>query len=120
MKEARDLIKAIIEGVQEKKGTDIAVIDLSGMEGTVCRYFVVCQGGSPSQVDAIADSVEEMTRVKTAEKPVRVIGRENSIWVAMDYGDVMVHVFVPDARDYYDLDHLWEDAPVEHIANLDE
>lgn len=119
MKETKTLVDAIIKGIQEKKGSDIAVIDLGSMEGAICKNFVVCQGYSPSQVDAIADSVEEFARKEAGDKPIKVIGRENAIWVAMDYSDVIVHIFVPDAREFYSLEHLWEDAPITLIPNLD-
>ena len=119
MKETKTLVDAIIKGIQEKKGSDIAVIDLGSMEGAICKNFVVCQGYSPSQVDAIADSVEEFARKEAGDKPVKVIGRENAIWVAMDYSDVIVHIFVPDAREFYALEHLWEVAPITLIPNLD-
>ena len=113
------LVKTIIEGIQEKKGSAISVIDMRGIEGAICSYFIVCQGNSPMQVEAIADSVEDFARDRAGEKPVRVIGRENALWVAMDYSDVMVHIFVPDIRDYYKLESLWEDAPIESIPDLD-
>ena len=135
MEQTKQLVDAIIKGVQEKKGTDITVINLSEIEGSICRYFVICQGNSPQQVEAIADEIElvingcgtiriadeieETARIDAQQKPVRVVGRENAVWVAMDYSDVMVHVFVPDAREYYDLEHLWSDAPMEMIPNLD-
>ena len=93
--------------------------DLEGIEGTICRCFVVCQGNTPTQVEAIADSVSDQVREHLGEKPARVVGRENALWVAMDYGDVLVHVFVPDMREYYDLEHLWADARLESIADMD-
>ena len=93
--------------------------DLEGIEGTICRYFVVCQGNTPTQVEAIAESVGDMVREKLGEKPVRVVGLENALWVAMDFTDVLVHVFVPDMRQYYDLEHLWADATLSRIADPD-
>ena len=119
MKKQKELVKAIIEGIQEKKGKGIAVVDLAKIEGSICSFFVICQGNSPQQVEAITDSVEETARQKAGEKPVRVVGRENALWVAMDYTDVMVHIFVPDAREYYNLENLWDDAPIEMIPDLD-
>ena len=116
---ARQLADIIIKGIQEKKGSGIVVVDLSGIEGAICRYFVICQGNSPMQVEAIADSIEEYAREKGGEKPVRIAGRENATWVAMDYTDVMVHIFVPDMREYYSLESLWQDAPIEAIPDLD-
>jgi len=119
MTEAKKLVETITEGIQEKKGKDILVADMTGIEGAICSYFVVCTGASPTQVDAITDAVEEQTRVKMGEKPVRVVGRENAQWVAMDYTDVLVHIFLPDVRAFYDLENLWEDAPMERIADVD-
>ena len=119
MEQTKQLVETIIEGIQEKKGTQIVVADLSGIVGTICRHFVICQGNSPTQVEAIAESVGEMARKKLNEKPAHVVGMENAQWVAMDYTDVMVHVFLPDVREYYDLEHLWDDAPLTRIQDLD-
>lgn len=119
MEQTKALVKTIIKGIQEKKGSDIVVADLNGIDGTICRYFVVCQGNSPTQVDAIVDSISETARKDMGEKPAHIVGRENAQWVAMDYSDVLVHVFLPDLREYYDLEHLWADARLEMIPNLD-
>ncbi len=119
MDETKKLVRNITKGIQEKKGSGIVVADMTGVEGAICRYFVICQGNSPMQVEAITDSVEEFAREKAGEKPVRIAGRENATWVAMDYTDVMVHIFVPDMRAYYSLESLWQDAPIEAIPDLD-
>ena len=60
-----------------------------------------------------------MARKQLGEKPAHVVGLENAQWVAMDYTDVMVHVFLPDVREYYDLEHLWYDAQLKYIEDLD-
>ena len=119
MDQTKKLVETIIKGIQEKKGTNIVVADLSGIEGTICRYFIICQGNSPAQVEAIAESVGGMARKDLQEKPAHVVGLENAQWVAMDYTDVLVHVFLPDVREYYDLEHLWEDATLNRIPDLD-
>ena len=119
MEQTKLLVESITKGIQEKKGTGIVVADLSEIDGTICHYFVICQGGSPSQVEAIADSVGEFARKDVGEKPVRVVGLENAQWVAMDYTDVLVHIFLPDVREYYDLEHLWHDAKLTYIPDLD-
>ncbi len=119
MEQAKQLVETITKGIQEKKGSDIVVADLSGIDGTICHYFVICQGNSPTQVGAIADSVGEMARKNLGEKPVHVVGLDNAQWVAMDYSDVLVHIFLPDVREYYDLEHLWDDARLTHIPNID-
>jgi len=119
MEQMNALVQTIIKGIQEKKGTGIVVADLNGIEGTICRYFVICQGNSPAQVEAITESVGDMVRIELKEKPAHVVGLENAQWVAMDYTDVLVHIFLPDVREYYDLEHLWEDAVLNYIPDLD-
>ena len=119
MNESKQLVESIIKGIQEKKGQSIVTANLTGIDGAICRYFVICQGNSPSQVEAITESVGDMVRTETGEKPVHVVGLDNAQWVAMDYTDVLVHVFLPDVRDYYDLEHLWEDASLTPIPDLD-
>ncbi len=113
------LIDTIVKGIHEKKGTGVTVVDLQGIEGAVCQYFVICQGNSPSQVEAITDSVRETARIDCGEKPAHVVGLPLAHWVAMDYTDVMVHIFLPEAREFYDLEHLWDDAKTTDIPDLD-
>ena len=110
MSTSKELVSTIIEGIQAKKGHDIITVDLKGIITAPCEYFVICNGNSPLQVKAICDSVEEFARTKANEKPSKIAGLTNSLWVAMDYGTVMVHIFVPDAREHYDLEHLWADG----------
>ena len=119
MEQTTQLVETIVKGIQEKKGQSIVTANLTGIDGAICRYFVICQGNSPSQVEAITESVGEMARKELGEKPSTVAGLENAQWVAMDYGDVMVHIFVPDTRAYYDLEHLWDDAGLTHIEDID-
>jgi ribosome-associated protein len=119
MDETKKLVRYITKGIQEKKGRGIVVTDLSKSDGTICRYFVICEGNSPLQVEAITDSVTDTVREKLGEKPTRVVGLENAVWVAMDYVDVMVHIFVPDMRSYYDLETLWQDAKLTTIPDID-
>ena len=115
----KELVKTITEAIQEKKGSNIVVADLKKIEGTICQYFVICTGNSPTQVEAITESIGDMVRERLKEKPAHVVGLENAQWVAMDYTDVLVHIFLPDVREYYDLEHLWEDAPLTRIPDLD-
>lgn len=118
MNENEVLIENVIEGIQDKKGVGIKVVDLRKIEDTICKYLVICQGNSPSQVLAICDSVEDTVRKRMGEKPTSIDGRQNAIWIALDYFDVVVHVFVPDAREFYDVDHLWEDADATEIPDV--
>ena len=119
MEAIRQLVDTITKGIEEKKGRGIVVADLSAVEGSICRFSVICEGSSPTQVDAIAESIEDTVRETTGEKPVHVVGRENAQWVAMDYTDVIVHVFLPDVREYYDLENLWSDAKLCRIEEVE-
>ena len=96
MNTVKQLVETIKEGIQEKKGQDIVIADLSEMDGTIAKYFIICQGGSPTQVEAIAESVGDMCRKNLGEKPVNVAGLGNDQWVAMDFVDVLVHIFLPE------------------------
>ena len=118
-KEKDELVGAIIEGLQEKKGRDIVVADLTEIPDAVCRYFVICTGGSPQQVGALAHSVGDTCREKTGAKPTAVSGLRGAMWVAMDFTDVIVHIFLPELRSFYDIEHLWADADLQRIPNLD-
>lgn len=113
------IVKCIIEGIQDRKGEKITIADLSGIEDTICRYFVICQGGTPSQTLAIEDSISEKVRESEGRKPMFVDGKGYAHWIVMDYGEVIVHIFTPEERQYYDLDHLWADAKLEEIPDLD-
>ena len=115
----KKLIEAAVKGIQEKKGHSVNIVDMEGMEGVICQAFVVCEGNSPSQVSAITDSVEETILKELGEKPTRIAGLENAIWVAMDYVDIMVHVFLPEARDFYNLEELWQDAAITEVPDID-
>ncbi|MBU3855865.1 MULTISPECIES: ribosome silencing factor [Bacteroides] len=119
MNETKQLIEKIIEGIQEKKGKNIITADLTGIEDTICKYFVICQGNSPSQVLAVTDSVKDHVRKETGTKVVSIDGQRNAQWVAMDYSDVIVHIFLPEVRNFYDLEHLWADAKLTSIPDLD-
>lgn len=119
MNETQILIEKIKEGIQEKKGKNIIIADLTNIGDTICKYFVICQGNSPSQVSAIVDSVKEFTRKGAGSKPSAVDGLRNAEWVAMDYSDVLVHIFQPEIRKFYNLEHLWADAKLTTIPDID-
>ncbi|MFA6779312.1 MAG: ribosome silencing factor [Paludibacteraceae bacterium] len=119
MSETKEVIEKIIEGIQEKKGEKIVVVDMSKLENYVCRYFVICQGKSNTHVSAIADSVKDYVREQIRVKPFAMDGQINSQWIAMDYGEIIVHVFQPEYRDFYKLENLWADAVLTEIPDLD-
>ena len=118
-KKKNELVEAIVEGLQDKKGRDIVVADLTEIPDTVCQYFVICSGGSPQQVQALAHSVGDTCREKAAAKPLAVSGLHNALWVAMDFAEVIVHIFLPEHRSFYDIEHLWADANLKSIPNID-
>lgn len=105
------LLHSIIEAAQDKKAKNIVSIDLSGIDGAIASAFVICNADSTTQVEAIANGIEDEVLKRTGEKPRRVEGTTNAIWIVIDYVDVMVHVFQTEARAFYQLDEMWADAP---------
>ncbi len=102
-----ELLKTIVDAADDKKAHDIKVIDLSGIDGAIADAFVVCSAESSVQVAAIADGIAEATWLKLKQDPHRIEGTQNAIWIAMDYIDVVVHIFQTQAREFYNLERLW-------------
>ncbi|MBO5000990.1 MAG: ribosome silencing factor [Bacteroidaceae bacterium] len=119
MNDSKYLVEKITEGIQEKKGKNIVVADLTNIDDTICNYFVICQGDSPSQIAAITDSIKDYVREETGNKPIAIDGLRNTQWVAMDYSDVLVHIFLPEVRAFYNLENLWADAKLTTIPDID-
>lgn len=111
MKETEKLIDTIVRAMQDKKAQQIVSLDLSHIDGAICQNFIICHAESTVQVGAIAAGVEEATAKELGEKPWRMQGMDNCLWVAIDYIDVMVHVFQTEMREFYRLEDLWADAP---------
>lgn len=114
-----DIIPSIIEGIQERKGKEITIVDLTEILSAPTRTFIICQGSSTMHVSSIADSIREYVQQHTDRKPYNYDGYRNSQWIVLDYGEVMVHIFVPDIREHYNLEQLWADAPQTKIPDLD-
>lgn len=106
------LIETIVGAIEDKKGKNIVKLDLSGFDGAICSAFVVCNADSTTQVAAIADGIEEKVQQTLGEKVWRVEGQQTAVWIAMDYVDVVVHIFQSELRDFYRLEELWADAPM--------
>ncbi len=104
------LITTILNGIEDVKGKNINILDLREIENTVCDYFIICEGTSNTQVNAIVNSVQKKVSKETKDKPWHIEGSENAEWVLMDYVDVVVHVFQKHIREYYDIESLWGDA----------
>lgn len=108
--EGHILAESVVNGMLEKKGQNIRWLDLRGIENSVCDYFIICEGNSSTQVDAIAESVEEIVKKETGQRPYRSEGWENALWILIDYVNVVVHVFERETRYFYNLESLWADA----------
>src|SRR5690606_3813827 len=112
-----ELLTLIIKGIEDVKGSDVSILDLREIENTVCDYFIICTGGSNTQVNAISGSVQRVVSKEIHEKPWHGEGEENGEWVLMDYVSIVVHVFQKHIREYYDIESLWGDAKITQIAN---
>lgn len=119
MTKLKDITSDIIESIQDKKGSSITVLDMNKIESAPASKFIICQGRSTSQVSAIADAIREDMLKKFGMKPYNYDGYRNSQWVVIDYGNIMIHVFLPEFREFYNLEELWSDAEITQIKDLD-
>jgi ribosome-associated protein len=119
MEEIKKLVNNIIEASQDKKAKKIVTVDMSGLPGAICQYFVICEGNTPAQISAIAENIEEQAKKELSEKPISIEGMKEARWVGIDYGTVIVHIFIPELREFYDIEHLWEDAILNEIPDLE-
>jgi len=106
------LLKYVIEGIQEKKGKEVIIIDLRKLGYAACDYFIICHGESGSQVKALAESVERKVEDNLDISLGHREGLENARWVLLDYGNAVVHIFLGETREYYKLEELWGDADI--------
>ncbi|HET8885167.1 MAG TPA: ribosome silencing factor [Salinimicrobium sp.] len=111
------LIAQIIKGIEEVKGNNIDILDLREIENTVCDYFIICNGTSNTQVNAIVGSIQKTVSKSLKDKPWHIEGSENAEWILMDYVNVVVHVFQKHIREYYDIESLWGDAKITSIQS---
>jgi ribosome-associated protein len=105
---ALEVARKAVDVAEDKKAADIVLLDLGGVT-TMADYFVICSGGSERQIQAIADGIVDALRAEG----LRPIGREGeaaSHWILVDFGSVIVHVFTPPERDYYELEKHWSEA----------
>jgi ribosome-associated protein len=112
-----ELIALILQGVEDVKGHDIVLLDLREIENTVCDYFIICNGTSNTQVNAIVGSIQKTVSKAIKDKPWHIEGQGNSEWVLMDYVNVVVHVFQKQTREFYDIEGLWGDAKFTEIKS---
>ena len=111
------LSKAIVLGMQEKKGFDIVVMDLRKVKNAVADFFVICSGSSDKQLDAISESIDEFVFKKMKENPWHTEGKNNKEWMLLDYISVVAHIFRKDKRQHYALEKLWGDAEIREIED---
>jgi len=110
-----EIIRTIISAMKDKKGIDIVDLNLSKLEQAVADHFIICHGNSNTQVEAIADSVEDKLKENLNIKAWNKEGYNNAQWVLLDYGHIIVHVFQKEHRDFYSLEELWADAKISYI-----
>ncbi len=115
--EKKLLIEKIIEAIQDTKGEDIKLLDLTKIENSAANYFIICNANSNTQVNAIAGNIEKKVRNELKNRPWHVEGTENAMWILVDYISVVVHIFQKHIREFYDLEDLWSDA---QITSIDE
>ena len=109
------LAELVVKGMQEKKASEICVIDLKSLNNAVSDYFVISSANSDTQLDAIARAVEEEVFKTIQQNPWQSEGRINKEWILLDYVDVVVHIFLKEKREFYALEELWGDAPIRHV-----
>ena len=111
------LIDLVVKGIQEKKGTNITVVDLRDVMNAYSDYFIICTGSSDTNVQAISNSIEDLLRDTLDEKPMHVEGYREANWILMDYFETLVHIFKEEEREHYNLENLWADAKIQRIAD---
>lgn len=114
----KPLLDAAIEGIRDKKGHRISVLDMSAIDDAICKYMIIAEGNTPTQVEALQESVRDKVRELTGEKPVHTHTGDGR-WIALDYVDLIVHLFVPDLRQFYAIEQLWEDADQQVLPDED-
>jgi ribosome-associated protein len=108
--EYNELLEIIIEAIRSKKGEAITYLELTHLNTTISRSFLIADAASTVQVRSISEAIEEQVKDKTKRKPYHREGYENSQWILLDYGDVIAHIFQKPFRNFYNLEELWADG----------
>lgn len=103
-------LRVLADAMLDKKAQNVTGIDLRPLETAIADYFVICNGDSTTNVNAIADNVIEKMK-ELGRKPLRTQGMENNFWIIIDFGDIVAHIFLTEYRQFYRLEDLWADAP---------
>jgi ribosome-associated protein len=117
LSDSESIARFAVEGMKEKKGHDIVMIDLRGLHASVADFYVICHGDSDKQVEALADSVESFVKKGLKENPYSREGQRNAEWVLIDYINVVIHIFVKDKRHHYGIETLWGDGKFTEYAD---
>jgi ribosome-associated protein len=104
------LFKTIIAAIAEKKGEAIVSLDMRKIDEAISDFFIVCQAGNTTQLGAIVDNIEKQVQINTGEKPFKREGKKGNVWVLIDYVNIVVHCFMPEARAFYKIEEMWSDA----------
>ena len=116
MNQSKEMARIAWNALNDKKGEDIKIIDITGMS-VLADYFIIANGTNDSQVNALVDNVEE--ELHKAGYPLKQReGRASGSWVLLDFGDIIVHVFDKENRLFYDLERIWKDGKITDIADL--
>ncbi|MCO7136255.1 ribosome silencing factor [[Clostridium] leptum] len=112
-----EMTKEMVKILDNKKAQDLQVIGIRDLT-IIADYFIIASGGSTTQVKALADEVEFQMKEKFGMMPLRTEGYNSSSWILVDYGNVVVHVFTKDTREFYDLERLWADGTKVELEEL--
>lgn len=110
-----DISELIVQALLEKGGVDVTIIDLKKINHVYFDKFILVTGTSRTHVETLCDYVQELTKREADVKPTAVEGLANGEWVLLDYFDTIVHIFQPEARTFYQLETLWNDAEIKHL-----
>ena len=108
----------IIDSIQDIKGKNIIKLDLRDLDDAPTDYFIICEGESSTQITAIAENIVKRLKQETGTVPSHIEGKQFSNWVLVDYFDVIVHVFYPETRRFYEIEDLWSDANATEYQNI--
>lgn len=104
-------LRVLADAMQDKKAEKVISLDLRPVGSAIADYFMVCNGTNTTQVAAIADNIIKEAKEQLGMKPIRTQGFENNYWIIIDFGHIVIHVFLGEYRDFYRLEDLWADAP---------
>lgn len=113
------LQEVIIDAITDRRGRDISIVDMTHIEEAPLSMFIIAQGSSRTNVAAIADRIREAVQERTGIKPYNYDGYTASEWIIIDYGHLLVHIFLPETRERYRLEELWSDAAITDLPNID-